>query len=706
MSRIPRIRGASVLVAFMAALTAVLGLAVAPASAAAVTPLTVTALSKPTVLAGQTLQAAGTISMTIPAVVNGSTLLIAIDDHDAAANCTNGAADAISFSTAPAVSATVTSGTAPTFSTTLLSTTLCKTAAGSPKDLLTITFNAPAGPSTLVISGIKYNVGSAVLPGDVRVLINGAPVALASNATVVSVTATANNPPKAIGTSSASPGTAVSNIVFTELGPGAITGTVCATLTSKPAGVAFDTTNTTASPKPTVTASPASGDTVSGVTVLANTIQFTVTLATTPTTSTFTIAGVRLVTGLATGPVFVALFQCSSGAQLSNKAVVTSVTSTRRLGGADRFATAEIIAEAGPKPVCNALIARGDLFPDALAGNYLAGSPVVGGYAPILLTNTNLLPSFTVNALKNLGVKNVFILGREQAVSKAVADQLAAQQSTASGACFTGGILPTTGAGTLTVERIGGQDRYETAKLVGERPGLGAAGTVDIDGNTTANPVKTAIVATGENFPDALTGGPMAFAGTTGSNGDKAGFPLLLTNGASLNSNAAAGLVDLNIKQVLILGGTTAVSSAVETAIKAANGGIATFRLAGATRQDTAIAIATFERAAASGTGTVGTTTGPGLDWAFSGASKNHMNLARGDLFPDSLTGGPHAGNENAPIALTENPSTLGTPTTNYLHQEGVRTDGAALSSLDIFGGPDAITAAAATAASNAMTGA
>ena len=72
-----------------------------------------------------------------------------------------------------------------------------------------------------------------------------------------------------------------------------------------------------------------------------------------------------------------------------------------RLAGADRYATAAAIAdEAFPNGATTAIIARGDVFADALAANYLAG--VVD--APILLTDTNRLPEATSDALASRSV--------------------------------------------------------------------------------------------------------------------------------------------------------------------------------------------------------------------------------------------------------------------------------------------------------------
>ena len=87
-----------------------------------------------------------------------------------------------------------------------------------------------------------------------------------------------------------------------------------------------------------------------------------------------------------------------------------------RLAGNDRYETAAAIALATfPNGTETVLLATGEKFPDALAGNFLAGNR----NAPILLTTQAALPAVTRQAIQTLKAKNVIILGREEAVSTA-----------------------------------------------------------------------------------------------------------------------------------------------------------------------------------------------------------------------------------------------------------------------------------------------
>ncbi|HZQ83434.1 MAG TPA: cell wall-binding repeat-containing protein [Acidimicrobiales bacterium] len=227
-----------------------------------------------------------------------------------------------------------------------------------------------------------------------------------------------------------------------------------------------------------------------------------------------------------------------------------------RVAGPDRFATAAMLATTGfPAGASSAIIATAFDFPDALSANYLAGRMD----APVLLVNpSGPLPIATLGALRTLRTQSVTILGLADAVGQDVQKALAATPTSAPG------------GGNLHVIRIGGQDRYDTMNLVDETPGVSAVGTVAGE--------RTAIVASGTRFPDALAAGVVSYAHA---------LPLVLTDPSNLSPAAAQTLQDLAIQQVLIVGGPQAVSPATEAAIHGL--GMSTLaRFAGSDRSDTA----------------------------------------------------------------------------------------------------------------------
>jgi putative cell wall-binding protein len=299
-----------------------------------------------------------------------------------------------------------------------------------------------------------------------------------------------------------------------------------------------------------------------------------------------------------------------------------------RFAGENRFDTSAKIAVGTFGTAPTVLLARGDLFPDALAGNYLAGS--LSGGAPVLLTRTDSLPAETDAALKTLATTRVIILGGPAAVSTAVEAQLRDKN--------------------LQVERAAGDTRFDTAQRIAERQGATNVGSVDNS--------KTAILASGRNFPDALAGGPLSYASK---------LPTLITEPNTLSPQARSAFTNLAIRQVLLLGGPAAVAPAVEDQVKAM--GITVVRLQGANRQETATKIAQYA-----------------LDkLAF---NKAHANLARGDGFADALSGGPHGGKELSYILLTLSPTVLSIETRDFLNLQS-----STLTSGHIFGGLAAVSA-------------
>src|SRR5439155_1527704 len=81
---------------------------------------------------------------------------------------------------------------------------------------------------------------------------------------------------------------------------------------------------------------------------------------------------------------------------LGGAAKATATFAFKRFAGADRYDTARLLAQSTfGGGASDAVIARGDLFPDALAGSYLAGAKS----GPILLTAPGSIPQPALDAL-------------------------------------------------------------------------------------------------------------------------------------------------------------------------------------------------------------------------------------------------------------------------------------------------------------------
>ena len=210
---------------------------------------------------------------------------------------------------------------------------------------------------------------------------------------------------------------------------------------------------------------------------------------------------------------------------------------TTRVSGKDRYETAIQVSQSGWEKSDYVVLARGDQFPDALAGAPLAYKMD----APILLTGQKSLNKEVRAEIQRLGAKKVFILGGTGAVSKYVEYQIDGLD--------------------IETERINGKDRFETAANIAARLG--------------GSP-EQAVVANGMDFPDALS---------VASYAARNGFPILLTEDDKLpkaTDHAISG-----IDQTIVAGGSGVVSEKVKDMLPEAT------RYAGKDRFATAATIAT-----------------------------------------------------------------------------------------------------------------
>ena len=197
-----------------------------------------------------------------------------------------------------------------------------------------------------------------------------------------------------------------------------------------------------------------------------------------------------------------------------------------RVSGSDRYATAAALSlRAFPNGATTAYVASGLTFPDALSG----GAAAAANGAPLLLVGNGAVPTATANELTRLGVTTIKVLGGPAAISEATATALGSYG---------------------TVQRISGPDRYATSVAINQ----------DAFADNTGG---TVYLATGLNFPDALTVAPTA-------------RPLVLVPGTSttLPAGTAAELQRLNPARAVIMGGTGAVSAELEQAVRTLLGAV------------------------------------------------------------------------------------------------------------------------------------
>jgi putative cell wall-binding protein len=208
--------------------------------------------------------------------------------------------------------------------------------------------------------------------------------------------------------------------------------------------------------------------------------------------------------------------------------------------------------------------------------------------------------------------------------------QTAAKTSAATGAVTT----------PFTTDRISGADRYAVGIAVAERGYPGGAPVV--------------YVATGANYPDALSAGPAAAT---------QGGPLLLTPPESLPAAVASEIADLAPATIVIVGGTASVSTAVENQLR----GLAptVTRLAGADRFEASRAIA---------------------EYAFGPTGATTAYVATGLNFPDALAAGGAGGHSESPVVLVNGGANAADPATVATLRD------LSVQRVKIAGGPNSVT--------------
>ncbi|MDD7732611.1 MAG: cell wall-binding repeat-containing protein [Firmicutes bacterium] len=263
----------------------------------------------------------------------------------------------------------------------------------------------------------------------------------------------------------------------------------------------------------------------------------------------------------------------------------TTPTTPEVIGGEDRVETGEKVSQRFYTHADNVIVVRKDEFPDALTASVLARALD----APILLTTTDHLDAKTAAEIRRLGATKAYIIGKENAIAESTAQE----------------VKKITGK----IERIGGSDRYETSSLIAKK-------VVATIGNT-----KKAVIATGQDFADALSISPYAA---------KMGYPILLVKQNQVPSVIQKTIKDLSISGVYVAGGDKAVSKSLDQALPKI-----LVRFDGENRYDTARIIA---------------------ETLF--ANSKTAFLASGQVFADALVISPVAAREDGPVLLTR-PSVL-----------------------------------------------
>lgn len=221
------------------------------------------------------------------------------------------------------------------------------------------------------------------------------------------------------------------------------------------------------------------------------------------------------------GSIYILGGEASVSAKFENYLNSIGYNNIKRLGGIDRFDTNRIIVNfLNIKKSTPVVIVNGLGFSDALSISSIAASK---GY-PIIMSDSSKLSDQAKEMLKDIEPSKAFIIGGEGSISNNVFKQLKEV---------------ITSLNNNNIIRIAGMNRYETSLDVCRYFNLSS---------------DTAVIASGENFPDALVGSALAA---------KENAPIILTDGVNISSQKQY-LDQCNYSKLILLGGVGSISNDVE----------------------------------------------------------------------------------------------------------------------------------------------
>lgn len=187
-----------------------------------------------------------------------------------------------------------------------------------------------------------------------------------------------------------------------------------------------------------------------------------------------------------------------------------------RLSGADRYKTsAQIASKLITDKTTTLEIASGENYADALSLNNAAEKDK----APILLVRVNVIDKSVEDVIKSSKASLINIAGGEKSVSENTKANIKKISN-------------------ATVNRMGGADRYETSILLAKYSGA----------------KEVVVVASGENFADALVAAPFSA---------KQKGAILLTNKDKLGQKTEQFIKDTKFNKSYVIGGEKSVSEDV-----------------------------------------------------------------------------------------------------------------------------------------------
>nr|WP_307760533.1 cell wall-binding repeat-containing protein [uncultured Peptostreptococcus sp.] len=251
-----------------------------------------------------------------------------------------------------------------------------------------------------------------------------------------------------------------------------------------------------------------------------------------------------------------------------------SIEHIENIAGENREKTSVELSRKHYSKTDTVILVNGYNYADALVSSSLSSTL----NAPILLVKSNSVSKEVENEIERLGATKLIVIGGENSVSSSSISSLNVKD----------------------IERVHGKDRYETANKVYDK--LKDMGKVS----------KSAIIASGEGFADALSAATIAGTDST---------PILLTKSSSISESTERRAKGMDL---VVVGGNKSVDDSV---VKKLGNNIN--RLSGKDRYETSKLVAQYR-------------------YPFS----NKAIIASGEGFADALSIGGITGKEKSPIIL------------------------------------------------------
>lgn len=261
--------------------------------------------------------------------------------------------------------------------------------------------------------------------------------------------------------------------------------------------------------------------------------------------------------------------------------------------GANRFDTAKKISSVGnwnAESSDTVILVNGNAIADGITATPLASSY----NSTILLTNTDKLPSETIEQMNLLAPKTVILIGGENAISSKLEQEIKTTFNT-------------------ETKRIAGQDRYQTATKIATELG-------------SREEIKTAYMVSGSGEADALS---------IASKAGEEKQPIILVKKDGITEESYAWLTERKLENAYFIGGPSAISdSSIAKMNEITTEDVSGNRVYGNSRVDTNAKV---------------------IEKFYGDVDLQAILVSKSDTLVDALSAGPLAVKLHSPIVLVDN---------------------------------------------------